>query len=165
MNYSDKINYKKAVTNWAKRGEWNNTFAVTLTFKQAAQRIDGTMAAITRAEAVKTVKLLINRLNSTLIDKSKMRRGAGIKVVTAFEGGAKGGKRLHCHLAIDLPFDVSAVCMTKLVQGAWLKTTWGYNEVTVKKCWDAMGWINYVLKFKSKEQFDLDLAFELWDKI
>ena len=96
----------------------------------------------------------MNVLNSNVYGKRFKLYGKRLRFVPVIEGGPE--KRLHCHAAIECPKDFDVEEFQMLVREIWDKTYWGYHEVELAAEPD-FGWLNYMMKLRDKEHFDLSI--------
>ena len=125
--------------------------AVTLAFKQAKQRRDGTYQRINHDVASNNIHHFLNKLNTKAYGNSFKRYGKRIKSVVSLEGGKVcDDKRLHTHFALTYPDYVTSqqdkIAFKHRIVEAWEKTFWGYGHVEFRDIYDGAGWIDYIAK-------------------
>jgi hypothetical protein len=139
---------------------WENAHALTLTFKQVIHNM-GNFERIDAIKAEENVRHFLMRLNRALLRRKLIHQGYRLGSIAVLEGISDG--RLHCHAMIECPPNVSIENLEKCVALAWGQTRWGHKEIDVKPCRDD-GWLNYILKRKTKSDFGESMAFSAWSK-
>ena len=156
MNLENKIKHKTHTEDMIDLCKWKNPFAVTLTCKTRLPNGHAGTNAIDMLVANENLRHFQNYLNRKLIKLSAHKRGERIKFVAVTEQGSFG--RIHHHLIIECP-DLEKQIET-IIRQCWMKTQWGYNEIVLKPC--DSGWVDYILKFKTKENYDEYINYQLW---
>jgi hypothetical protein len=130
-----------------------NSIAVTLTLKQ---RIEGNNCRGRFGSSIDPIKIsdntrhFLNRLNQKVYGKKFTRFNKCLSVIPVIEGSKD--IRWHVHMAIEQPDHLSFEEFEKLIVENWLKTKYGYNDIRIRRTYDYLGWIDYMLKNYSKEK-------------
>lgn len=132
--------------------EIENCYGVTLTLKQSAL-LPGpgnryANVPLTAEAASQNLRHFLNQLRRRYYGRQRQ-----LKVAAAFESDSS--TRMHFHLIVEKPSDVSEVEFESDIQRLWPRTTWGNKITHVQPC--DVGWVNYMTKFRTKEEFDLGI--------
>ena len=93
-------------------------------------------------------KHFMNRLNQKYLGNRFRRFNEGLRVIPIIEGSEVINPHYHC--LIDNPFIGRDNEFTNLVRECWWKTELSKPEVDIQKTYDVNGWINYMVKMRSK---------------
>lgn len=155
MNNHRRLRLQKSIKEFVNRKEWENPLAVTLTFKKVTG-YGSTYAVGSRDQYQQNLRHFLNVLNKRIY-KNKANKGKSIRCFSVMEQDQSG--RCHYHILIDLPQHIIWMGMAHFIAKRWPKTRWGYKQVDVQK--DTKGhWLDYMLKFRSKNEFDLSIDWE-----
>ena len=86
-----------------------------------------------------------------------MRNGSRFEIVAVMERNEDG--RLHYHLAVEVPSNTSKERFLSLIIDTWRTSDFGYKEAHLEQMSDR-GWINYMMKFRTKREFDRAIDWE-----
>ena len=135
---------------WAHSLNWQQPFAVTLTFRQAVIS-NSTYIPLDSIAASKNTQYFLNILNRAALGKSAARYGKTLTSVGVVEGDER--VRLHAHFCIDKPPPLTDEEFHGLIISSWNRTLFGYLEVDVKPCTDLHGWLRYIAKYRTKSDY------------
>lgn len=128
---------------------WTNPQAVTLTFKQGRQA--GLIwVRLTRDAAQQNLRHFRNVIRKRL-GRHGFPKSAQLGCVPVFEGTDL--VRTHVHLMLDRPNCIQSEEYAAMIEREWQRTRWGYRLVTVEPCYDDDGWLSYISKLRTKEEF------------
>ncbi len=130
-----------------------NPVAVTLTMKQRIESNDFRGRFGVNLDPIKVsenTRHFLNRLNQSVFGKGFLRYGKRLSVIPVTEGNAV--IRLHIHMTLERPEHLNLNEFERLISECWSKTTFGYHNIKIKPIYDYMGWIEYKLKSKSKDE-------------
>jgi len=85
------------------------THAMTLTFNLAEKD---------RITAESTFRVFVHNLNEKVFRKLYKKKNKRLKLIATIEG-EESGKRLHYHVAIEVPVNISEQCFKNKVQLCW----------------------------------------------
>jgi len=108
-------------------------------------------------KAIQNFRHFMNLLNRRVYGKRYQHHGVRLSAIPVLEGGR--GKRLHYHAVIDCPLVELEDSFPNLIQTAWEKTKWGYNQIDIQPGADN-GWINYISKLNDKPNFADSIDWE-----
>ena len=130
----------------------SNPLAVTLSLKQRIELNDfkGLGLKIDKTETSKNTRHFLNRLNQSVFGKGFNRYNRRLAAIPVIEGNSF--IRFHVHLTLQRPDHIEPRIFEKLIYDCWSKTTFGYHNIKIKPIYDYMGWIEYKLKSKSKDE-------------
>lgn len=120
--------------------------AATLTFE---------VPVYDRIEASTYLRHFTRRLNKVLgftnyIRKSKHDPTKRVAMIPIVEGDGcenRGGKRIHCHVALHRPGTMDVRDFSLIIKRCWSETEKGSSRgVVVEKIFDEQGWLNYITK-------------------
>jgi hypothetical protein len=144
---------------------WNQPFAVTLTMKQARRVVVPTSASsllktstpevtiyLDRDSCVRTFRHFSNVLNRCVYGNAFRRYGKRTRVIPVIEHDKV--HRWHYHAVIDCPPHINIEAFPCLISEAWTATDFGHRQIDVKPNAD-QGWVSYMLKRRSKDDYDL----------
>jgi len=137
--------------NWFVSTPVHNPYAVTLTLKQRTEvnTFKGRFGSSIDREKVSTnLRYFMNRLNQSVYGKGFLRYGKRLSVIPVVEGN--DSIRIHVHLVLECPTHINRETFESLVRECWLKTNFGHKNIDLKPVHDYRGWVNYILKNKSK---------------
>ena len=138
---------KKSFIEYANSIDWINPHAITLTLKQ---RVDN--LAIDLIHASINLRYFLNRLNRWFFGSASTRYKKSVQVVPVIENNYT--TRYHYHIAIDKPDHIDDVEFSHAIRQCWIKTKWGYNHIDIQPMTDN-GWIDYISKVNTKDEYDL----------
>jgi hypothetical protein len=128
------------LTSWAKIF-CNCKLAITITFGSGR-------STATTTPSIRTVEEILRkglkRLNTLCYKNWVKRKGLSIGAITAIEGRVTF-ERIHAHIAIEPPPDMTFIHFSRLVDRAFKRSKWIEQRPHVKECW-SQDWINYTLK-------------------
>jgi hypothetical protein len=130
---------------------WSNPTAVSLTLKQR----NSENWKLTDEIARKELRHLLNRLGRKFFGNQHRRKR--LRRFVVWERGHGGG--LHLHMAIDRPTGISIPEFEHFVISVWISLEWGRKECEFKEIVDE-GWMNYILKNRSKDSLDWSVDLE-----
>lgn len=141
---------RAALIELVRRNQMTLDTAVTLTSHLDCDKAEVFSKRITRC---------LRQLNSRLFHKQFQRKGVAIPVVSVFEGGGYTGKRLHAHLSMQRPAQMSLKAFEDLLGSCWAdangKTA---QRITVKEITSDNWTFGYLTKDLRCNNFDnLDL--------
>lgn len=141
---------------------WTTCFAVTLTMKQvlppgalgADQRGPGYLDA---QRASTNLVDFVNRLNRRVFGKAAERYGKRVRCIAVLENSEY--QRLHYHLCLGPPEWIGPNEFEAAIRSSWFETHWAHRQIDIQPNADE-GWLAYILKSRSKTDFDqsIDLA-------
>ena len=140
MNKLEHQNFRAAVLEFTDRTTWQNPYAVTLTLKQATSN-NGAYTKIDAIKASETLRHFRNRLNRSLLGKSRVRSGQHIPCFAVYEGTTD--VRPHYHLCLDRPANITFERFVFEIEQAWHATHFGYHQIDIKPCSDRR-WLDQV---------------------
>ena len=138
---------KKSFIEYANSIVWTNPYAITLTLKQ---RVDN--LAIDLINASSNFRYFLNRLNRCFFGNAAGRYKKSVQVVPIIENNAT--TRYHFHAAIERPQHIDEAEFNHAIHQCWMKTKWGYNHIDIQPMTDS-GWIDYISKVNTKNEYDL----------
>jgi hypothetical protein len=149
MHKHEAIAIRDAVLEFCKKENWSNPQAVTLTLKQA--RMDGTVwVPLTQLEAQQNLRHVLNVLHKKLAAYG-FRKQDRLRCAAMHEGG--NAVRHHYHLMLDRPDCIEAAEYEGLIKYEWARSHWGYKQVTIVPCYDENGWLDYISKLHTKDDY------------
>jgi hypothetical protein len=141
--------------------------AVTLTMKQARKVVAPTSASgflnnstpevtiyLDREGCVRTFRHFSNVLNRRIYGNAFRRFDKRTRIVPVIEHDDI--HRWHYHAAIDCPPHVSSETFPLLIAEAWAATDFGDRQIEIKPGAER-GWVSYMLKGRSKDEYDLSI--------
>lgn len=152
MNRVERYEYRDAFRSFVDLEKFVNPFSVTLTLKQSVVVRRGRSrfhSRITPDRAVQNFSHFMNLLNRKFYGHSYKRHGKRVQVIPILEGG--GTTRFHYHCVLDCPRPTDWFDM--FVEDCWGQTDYGYDQTDIQPGTDA-GWLNYISKFRTKNEFD-----------
>jgi hypothetical protein len=134
--------------------QWSLPFAVTLTMKQArpAAEDPSVIVALDRDAAAQNFRHFLDLLNTRIFGTTFKRHGKRLRVIAVIEHDEI--TRWHYHAAIDCPPHIMPGTFSAMISQCWARTDWGYRETSIKAGADD-GWVRYMLKSRTKDQYDL----------
>ena len=123
--------------NYFKDWDWINPYSITLTMKNSVWR-----------DVSVNFKHFMNRLNQKYLGNRFRRFNEGLRVIPIIEGSEVINPHYHC--LIDNPFIDRDDEFNRLIKECWWKTELSKPEVDIQKTYDVNGWINYMVKMRSK---------------
>jgi hypothetical protein len=146
---------KRASITYFENFNWNQPLAVTLTLKKVA----GTgpnMVRGTQENYQRNLNHFLNVLNRRIFQGGS-RKGKTVQVVPVLERDQSG--RAHYHLMLDVPKGVIWFWLKDQIEQIWPKTDWGFQQIDVRL--ETQGhWLKYMMKFRSKNDYDLAIDWE-----
>ena len=128
-----------------------NPIAVTLTMKQRIESNDFKGRFGINLDPIKVsenTRHFLNRLNQSVFGKGFLRYGKRLSVIPVTEGNKF--IRLHIHMTLERPDHMNLDEFEMLISQCWSKTKFGYNDIQIKPIDHYDGWMDYILKNKSK---------------
>ena len=141
-----------------------NAVSVTLTLKQRIESNDFRGRFGVTLDSIKVsenTRHFLNRLNQKVYGKSFLRFGKRLSVIPVIEGNAV--IRQHVHMILERPDYININDFELLIYECWSKTKFGYNNILIKPIYNYSGWLDYILKNKSKNE-DLHSSVD-WDNV
>lgn len=132
---------------------------VTLNFKQGLQMPHG-WARLTADIARQQVKWLFRNVDRTIYGNQYKRSGKKTSRLVVNEG-MDGFKRLHAHLAIGVPANISPVKFLELLENVWSRAHWGYGHGDMDLCENLDKWVSYITKTGTECIDDENTKFEV----
>jgi len=120
-----------------------NPIALTLTSKQFSNG-----SPLDKDKITRDIRYFMNRLNQKVYGKAYLRFKKCLFVIPIIEGNEY--IRLHTHMVIERPRHLSSEEFENLIRENWSKTVYGYNNIKFKPSYSYTGWVDYMLKHKSK---------------
>jgi len=161
VKYSRDRLIQKALREWLDISYWKAPCSLTLTMKQYRREWSGSRPVtifLSTSIASQNLRHFLNLLNRRLMTRSEFRKGRRLFVFPTLEGGDR--KRLHYHLTIDRPPNVTLGEFSDEIEREWSKTHWGDRRIELKTADN--GWVNYMTKLADKpvfsDSFDWDNA-------
>ena len=133
---------------------WSLPFAVTLTMKQAKPMANNpsVLVVLDRDTATQNFRHFLNLLNGHVYGNAFRRHGKRLRVIAVLEHDDT--TRWHYHAAIDCPPHMKPETFKAVISDCWARTDWGHREMSIKAGADN-GWVRYMLKSRTKDQYDL----------
>lgn len=149
MTNTDIRALRNSFLEFCQNRHWNSPHAVTLTHRQV--RFDnGGRVGLTQLLAQQNLRHFLNVLHMRL-RRYGLGRRTRLSCVPIFEGGDV--VRKHIHLMLDKPAGIDEIEYAALIQLEWSRTTWGYEHTQVDPCYDSDGWLGYISKLRTKDEF------------
>ena len=146
--------YRDALRSWIDGLEWNNPFEVTLNIKQGI----GPGQFLTQEIGDETIRQVLKRIDRKFYSTIQTRKGAFVQAIVVMEVGYSG--RIHYHLMLDCPTELTEAEMKAVVSECWLSLDWGYGEIDVQSY--RPGLVNYLTKWDTKPVFNECIKYHLW---
>lgn len=137
--------------------------AVTLTTKARFVAKGGEVTFNNRDFCQSNLTYFLERLSHELFGNTAKRNKARfrergsprqfLRVVPFLEQNQTG--RYHHHLLMDCPAEIDPDVFKFLVGICWGKTHWGDQHIHIEDGFCDSGWLRYITKVRSKEDFDL----------
>ena len=150
MDTKRTLAHRIALLDFCKSKTWTSPHAVTLTLKVGSQ-IGGAWHTLTQYEAQQNLRHWLNVLRKKLVRLGFAKDGE-LQRVPIFEG-REHEVRPHYHLMLDKPDCIETPQYESLIRYEWQRTRWGHQRVTVDACYDEDGWLRYISKLRTKEQY------------
>lgn len=150
MDYKRDLEFRDALLEFWKSYKWTSPLAITLTFREWTL-VGGVLLPITPEDARRNVRHMLKVFHRKL-QKDGLTKGKVLHRVVVFEG-RKNQHRLHCHLMLDNPNSIDPLIFRSIFEHEWPRTLWGHQRVTVEPCYDPIGWLAYILKLATKENY------------
>jgi hypothetical protein len=122
-------------------------FCVSPTFAVTVTSVDESLVyrtKVTRERLEKSCCRVIKRINAKCFSRGQRRKKHSIGDVTAIEG-FDGRKKLHAHLAMSSPPQMSNDEFKLLVESEFSKDYWIDKQIKIDPYRDT-GWIEYITK-------------------
>jgi hypothetical protein len=149
MNNTNAAALREALLQLCYQKPWTNPQAVTLTLK-LARAVDQILVPLTVLDAQQNLRHFLNVMHKKLRPYGITKR-TRLQCVPIFEGHST--VRKHIHLMIDRPHTIGDEDYATLIECEWRRTVWGHQKVTVEPCYDCCGWLRYISKVRSKQQY------------
>lgn len=137
--------YRKQILKWLDVGDWDDWYAVTLTFAQSLPDANGGKCLLSRDIASRNLRHYLNVLNKRFWGNAARKYGRRCQVIPTFEYGKAPKKYLHYHLFIKKPNHVPAWKFECRLWSDWFKAEWSELSVKVRDNTDS-GWLEYITK-------------------
>jgi len=118
--------------------------SVTLNFKQGRQLPDG-WVRLTPEIARQQVKWLFRNVDKAVYGNRYKRSGRKTSRLVVTEG-MDGSTRLHAHMAVGIPGNISPVKFLGLLENLWSRANWGYDWGDLEVCESLDRWVHYILE-------------------
>ena len=151
--------YREALATWVDIDSWTAPVAATFTMKQALQADDGRLIRLTRDLASENFRHFLKRLNYKLYGNAAHRYRRRVTVCPVLEMSA--ADRLHYHAVFDVPPSVTPDEFRQFTLECWSSTHWAHSQSDIQFQADS-GWAAYILKMRTKTEFDLDIDLANW---
>jgi hypothetical protein len=148
---SQHVQQKQALIRTCDTSHWRSIVGLTLNLKQSFVMEHGGFVPVDELMAKKAFKQYMNILNRRIYGAAHRRYGKQIKVVPILEKSASG--RWHYHTVMEPPDYMPAADFGALAMNTWLNTSLGYGHGQVSLNVDE-GWTDYIVKFRTKAEFD-----------
>lgn len=146
MDYKRDLAFRAALLDFWKNRTWTSPVAVTLTLRE--RTVGG---RLTQFAAQQNLQHMLNVLRKKL-RKHGFPKKTVLHRLAVLEGG-KNGHRPHYHLILDNPTSIDARIFRSIFKREWPRTSWGHERLTVVGCHYARGWLAYILKLFTKENY------------
>ena len=148
MNKKDAIEIRDALRYFCARKDWTNPQAITLTLR-LSRLIDGVWFRLSQMDAQQNLRHLLNVLHKKL-------GTYGFQSVRSSNAcpSLKGAKVfVYIHLMLERPPCINADEYAELIRFEWARTFWGHEKITIEPCHDDAGWLAYMSKLRTKEEY------------
>jgi hypothetical protein len=149
MNKKDAVEIRDALRTFCAGKDWKNPQAITLTLR-LSRLIDGVRFRLSQMDAQQNLRHLLNVIHKKLGAYGFPKR-AQLQCVPIFEG--REGVRPHYHLMLDRPPCIDAHEYAEMIHREWARTFWGHKKITIETCHDDAGWLAYISKLRTKEEY------------
>jgi hypothetical protein len=150
MESKRALAHRSALLDFCRSKTWTSPHAVTLTLKTRTL-VGDIWQSLTQLEAQQNLTHWLNVVRKKLV-RLGFSKHAALQRVPIFEG-RQHQHRPHYHLMLDKPDCIETPEYETLIQHEWQRTRWGHQRVTVDACHDEDGWLNYITKLRTKEQY------------
>ena len=138
---------KDTLIEFIKNIQWNTPISVTLTEKKLCEKYG-------KNDDIKSslnTKHFLNRLNKKIYGNSFLRFNKRIKSFVVME--VNKDNRHHLHMILDQPNRLDYIKFKHLILNCWKVTNFGYNQNCIKEIYNEFGWLNYITKKRTKNEF------------
>ena len=119
---------------------------VTITFKQALKRTDGTFEKLTQEAADNETSFFKRKIHQTVFGKAYTRFGKSLQWIETTEGGRESGKRIHRHFLIEIPHRFTTSAFEQILEGVWKRSRWSYEQIDIQTARDPKTVARYITK-------------------
>lgn len=149
-----------SMNKWIRSKTFDNGVSVTLTMKQFIISGDYSFP-LDHNSSTKNFRYFKNILNGKVFGNSYKRYGKELKMLVVLEKSISD--RLHFHSIIEKPSRFEVDQFDDLIRKSWYKTLFGYSSIDIQhpsSIDEEEGWINYIMKRKTKEDFSTSIDLE-----
>lgn len=150
MDYKRDPVFRAELLDFWRSRTWISPLAVTLTLRDRTL-VGGISQPLSRFAAQQNLRHMLNVLRKQLL-KHGLPKRTGLQRAAILEGG-DNGHRLHYHLILDNPTSIDLRVFRSIFEHTWPRTTWGHERVRLDACRDYGGWLAYILKTLTKENY------------
>ena len=150
MTLKPDLRLRTTLLDFFKIRAWTNPHAVTLTLRQGTF-VGGHWRRLTRLDAQQNLRHFRNVLDKQLL-RHGLSKNAILFFLPIFEG-RDNRTRPHNHLMLDVSASVDTQTLRSIIRHAWGRTDWGHKRITVDYCRNPQGWLEYITKLRSKENY------------
>jgi len=118
---------------------------VTLTMKQGVELPDGRWERLTPESASQNLEWSLRTLNRAIFNNAAKRYGKKLIVIPVLHGNGELEIRHHYHVTIAKPQRLSDNEFRSLIVATWLKSKWGYKQVTCERAQSTGAVLHYML--------------------
>jgi hypothetical protein len=111
-----------------------------------------TLVMLDRDAAAQNFRHFLNLLNGRVYGNAFRRHGKRLRVIAVLEHDDI--TRWRYHAAIDCPRHIRPEAFKAMISECWIRIDWGHRGMCMKSGADE-GWIRYMLKSRTKDQYDL----------
>lgn len=150
MNTQRALAHRDKLREYCKSKTWTSPHAVTLTLKTRIL-VGEVWQSLTPLDAQQNLRHWLNVVRKRLVRLGFAKDGE-LQRVPIYEG-REYEVRPHYHLMLDKPECIETPQYQSLIQHEWQRTRWGHQRVTVDACHDENGWLSYITKLRTKEEY------------
>ncbi len=152
--------FREQTKKYLNHTNWGASLAVTLNLKQSRKvhlkNATATYIRLTNDDITQNVRHFLNLLNASVYGNHWRRWNRQIERFVIVEKS----NREHIHSIIKIPEQTKITELAKLIPQLWIKTNWGYGNGDIQKCYDSDGWIDYLLKYRTKSNLPDSIDWE-----
>lgn len=146
QDFSYKV--KKSIREYLNQSEFLEPYSVTLTMKQFLQN-----EKLDEIKSSENLKYFLNRLNYKIFKNRFRRFNKKLRVIPILENSLQ--ERLHYHLLIDKPKNLSDIYFRLVIDETFKKTRFSYDDIEIKKQIEPIFYFSsYVTKMKNRNIVD-----------
>lgn len=149
MAYQSARELESAFRTWLTKRPHCHAF-VTVTFKQAVRNDHRSITRITREHCVSSLWILRDRVTKALLGERRYRAGHRLKFLPFVEGG-DDGKRLHAHICVEAPAELTLDEFEQRFVAAAMRLDWVYREIDIRAIDPSPASVNRLIKYVLKE--------------